>query len=75
LAFERFRKLEEVRGWEKKARPEDLLKRLDAVNLGDFTLQAMIFEPAALRLHLSIGKTPASRGPLRTLDLAPLFKP
>jgi hypothetical protein len=74
-SFERFGKLEEVRGWEKKARPEDLRKQLDAVNLGNFTLQTMVFEPAALRLHLSIGKVPASRGPLRTLDLGPLFKP
>jgi hypothetical protein len=73
-SFDRFRKLEEVRGWQKKARPEDLLRQLDAVNLGEFTLQTMVFEPAALRLHLSIGPVPASRGPLRTLDLGPLFK-
>ena len=34
----------------------------------------MVFEPATLKLHLAIGEIPASRGKLRTLDLAPLFK-
>jgi hypothetical protein len=37
------------------------------------TLQTMVFEPAELRLHLAIGQVPASAGPLRALDLAPLF--
>jgi isopenicillin-N N-acyltransferase like protein len=73
-SFERFAKLEEVRDWDRKASPDDLRKQLDAVALGRFTLQTMVFEPATLRLHLSIGKTPASAGPLRTLDLAPLLR-
>jgi hypothetical protein len=73
-SFERFAKLEEVRGWGHKASPDDLRKQLHAVALGRFTLQTMVFEPATLRLHLSVGKTPASAGPLRTLDLAPLLR-
>jgi predicted choloylglycine hydrolase len=73
-SFERFATLAEVRTWKGKADREQLRKQLDACNLGNLTLQTMVFEPATLRLHLSIGKTPASRGPLRTLDLTPLFK-
>ena len=53
----------------------DVQKHLDAVNLGSFTLQTMVFEPATLKLHLAIGAIPASALPLRTLDLAPLLKP
>jgi hypothetical protein len=34
----------------------------------------MVFEPAALRLHLAFGERPASRGKLRAIDLGPLFK-
>ena len=34
----------------------------------------MVFEPATLRLHLAFGKIPASKGELRCVDLAPLFK-
>jgi predicted choloylglycine hydrolase len=73
-SFERFAKLKEVGAWKDKATLENLRKQLDACNLGRLTLQTMVFEPATLRLHLSIGKVPASRFPLRKLDLAPLFK-
>jgi isopenicillin-N N-acyltransferase-like protein len=48
--------------------------RLDAVNQGERTLQTMVFEPSALRLHLAMGKGPATRLPLRTLDLSVLFR-
>jgi hypothetical protein len=37
------------------------------------TLQTMVFEPAARRLHLGIGAVPSSAVPLRTLDLGPLL--
>jgi hypothetical protein len=74
-SFERFRVLEGVRSWSRKASPEDLRKQLDLVNLGGLTLQTMVFEPATLRLHLSIGPRPASHGRLRTLDLGPLLGP
>jgi hypothetical protein len=72
--FERFAKLEEVRSWSEKATPDRLRKQLDEVHLGNFTLQTMVFEPATLKLHLSIGKTPASSYALRTLDLGPLLR-
>jgi hypothetical protein len=74
-SFQRFAKLEEVRGWRGKVTPEELRKQLDACNLGTLTLQTMAFEPATLRLHLSIGKSPASAQPFRVLDLAPLLRP
>jgi len=69
--FEEMEKLREVKG---KISPEDLRKRLDAVNLGTLTLQTMVFEPATLKLHLALGPVPASQHPLRTVDLAPLLK-
>jgi hypothetical protein len=49
-------------------------KKLDAVNQGRLTLQTMVFEPAALRLHLAIGKCPASKLPLKRLELGPYLK-
>jgi predicted choloylglycine hydrolase len=48
---------------------------LHAVNQGEMTLQTMIFEPAALRLHLAIGKPPSSALPLKVFELEKLFKP
>jgi predicted choloylglycine hydrolase len=38
------------------------------------TLQTMVFEPGSLRLHVALGQLPASSGPLRTFELAPLFR-
>jgi isopenicillin-N N-acyltransferase-like protein len=72
--FERFDTLEKLRDHKGKIGPEDLRRSLHAANLRTLTLQTMVLEPRTLRLHLSIGKVPASAGPLRTLDLAPLFK-
>jgi hypothetical protein len=72
-SFERYDTLAEVRTWKEKVDVPALAKKLDAANLGTLTLQSMIFEPARLRLHLSIGKVPASTGPFRTLELAELL--
>jgi hypothetical protein len=66
--------LEECRKQEKIGLA-DVAKKLDAVNQGRLTLQTMIFEPAALKLHLAIGKCPASKLPLKELELGPLLKP
>jgi hypothetical protein len=46
---------------------------LHAASNAEETLQTMVFEPGALRLHLAIGTCPASAGELRALELAPLF--
>jgi predicted choloylglycine hydrolase len=40
----------------------------------EHTLQTMVFEPGPLRLHVALGQLPASAGPLRTLELGPLFR-
>jgi predicted choloylglycine hydrolase len=51
----------------------DLHASLHAASQGDHTIQTMVFEPAGLRLHLAVGQLPSSAGPLRTLELEPLF--
>ena len=53
----------------------DVARLLNAVNQGSRTIQTMIFEPASLVLHLSIGPGPTSAKPLRRLDLKPLLRP
>ncbi len=50
-----------------------LHRHLHATHKQD-TLQAMVFEPAVLHLHLAIGICPASVGEMRLLELGPLFK-
>jgi predicted choloylglycine hydrolase len=73
-SFERLAVLEEIRGWKRRPTVEELRKELNEVSLGTLTLQTMVFEPASGKLHLSIGKVPASEGPLRTLDLKELLQ-
>jgi hypothetical protein len=51
----------------------ELHEALHEANQGGATLQTMVFEPEALRLHLAIGDCPASAGPLRALELGELF--
>jgi hypothetical protein len=51
----------------------DVAAKLDEVNMGRLTVQTMIFEPAALKLHLAIGPCPTSALPLKLLELRPLF--
>jgi hypothetical protein len=52
---------------------DDIARKLDAANQGPLTMQTMIFEPATLVLHLSLGPAPSSKQPLHELPLAPLF--
>jgi hypothetical protein len=61
---------------EKKLGVADVQRYLDAANQGEETLQTMIFEPAALTLHLATadGKRPASGEKLKKLDLSTLLK-
>lgn len=66
--------LEDLVGGVDKLGPEDVRQHLHAVNLGKLTLQTMLFEPRTLRLHLAVGKIPASQAPFRVIDLAPLLK-
>jgi hypothetical protein len=52
----------------------DVTNYLHAANQGPATMQTMVFEPEALKLHLAFGKGPSSALALRTLDLASLFR-
>ncbi len=70
----RYRKLIQARDMDKLG-VADVDKKLNEVNLGRMTVQTMIFEPVALKLHLAIGSCPSSALPLKTLDLKPLFAP
>jgi isopenicillin-N N-acyltransferase like protein len=53
----------------------EVAKKLDEVHMRGLTVQTMVFEPAALKLHLAIGSCPSSALPMKELDLKPLFKP
>ena len=52
----------------------DVARILHSVNQRSHTLQSMIFEPATMKLHVSIGKAPVTARPMKTLDLAKLFQ-
>jgi isopenicillin-N N-acyltransferase like protein len=73
---DRLPKLLKLQQDEAKLGVADVFKSLDDVNNGKFTLQAMVFEPKARVLHLKLGDTvkSATKMPMRTLDLAKLFK-
>ena len=70
----RYRRLIQSRNLDQLDIP-DVAKKLHEVNMGRLTVQTMIFEPAALRLHLAIGSCPSSALPLKLLELKPLFAP
>ncbi len=53
----------------------DVAKKMHSANMGRLTVQTMIFEPAALKLHLAIGSCPSSALPMKLLELKPLFAP
>src|SRR5262249_36329005 len=69
----RFPKLEQARALPKLGLA-DVAKKLDEANQGQFTIQTMVFEPAALRLHLAFGKGPSSARPLAVLELGPRLR-
>ena len=73
-SYDRFDVLETTQLLKGTVTIEDVRRKLDDCNLGDQTLQTMVFEPVALRLHLAIGATPSSAMKFRTLDLAPLLR-
>jgi len=47
---------------------------LYAARVKDMNLQAVVFEPEAMLMHLSMNRMPASKGPYRKFDLRRLFK-
>jgi hypothetical protein len=72
--MERYESLQKICRRKPKLDLADVQEGLHAVNQREHTLQTMIFEPAALRLHLAFGKCPSSALPVKRLDLAPLFR-
>ena len=52
---------------------EVMKKALYAARLRGINLQAVVFEPAAMKMHLSINRVPASAGPYATLDVRKLL--
>ena len=52
---------------------DDIARYMQDANAGAMTIQTMVFEPAKLRMHISLGKGPTSARPLKTLDLIQLF--
>lgn len=51
----------------------DLFGVLHAVNMGPLTIHSMVFEPARLRLHVSLGEGPATAIPPTELALGDWF--
>src|SRR5262249_39983618 len=72
-SLERQATLKKLRG-KKKLTVERLREQLDRVNQGELTLQTMAFEPATRKLHLSIGRAPASGGRLRPVAVREVLR-
>lgn len=52
----------------------DLKRVLEDVALGDMNVQAVVFEPERLTVHLATRSRPAAKGPFHELDLAPYLR-
>jgi hypothetical protein len=52
----------------------DLTAALHAVHQDDLTIQTMIFEPAALAIHVAFGPPPSTARPPVRIDLKPLWE-
>lgn len=72
--LERFQTLERQTAGKGRLGPAELQRALHAVSMPASTMQTMVFEPATLRLHLSVGTCPSSAAPMKTLDLFSLFR-
>lgn len=73
--YDRYRAIETSAQGHARLGLDDLHQALDAAHQDGETMQTMVFEPAALRLHLSIGTCPSSAGELKLLELEPLLRP
>jgi isopenicillin-N N-acyltransferase like protein len=68
-----FAALERVAGQRTEFGVRELHAALHSVSDENLTMQTMIFEPRALRLHLAIGTVPASAGAMSAIDLGTLL--
>lgn len=71
--FERYEILTKAVEGNKPLGAAELQESLDAVRFEHETLHTMVFEPATLKLHLSMGTCPSSAAKMKPIDLAPLF--
>jgi hypothetical protein len=71
--FDRYQVLDQINQAQDRLGIADLHQGLHAARQEGETMQTMIFEPAARRLHLAIGACPSSAAELKVLDLDPLF--
>ncbi|MFO0852561.1 MAG: C45 family peptidase [Gemmataceae bacterium] len=71
----RYDRLCDAQKSDRKLGVADVFTELDRVNQGKATLQTMVFEPSARRLHLKMGdrKEPATKFEAKTFDLGKLF--
>ncbi len=72
--FNRFEKLQRAARAQEQFGPADLQCALHDARMGKSTMQTMVFEPAALRLHLAIGACPSTAADMKLLELGPLFQ-
>jgi predicted choloylglycine hydrolase len=70
---ERFQALERASARQQELGLPQLQQALAEAAQPTETMQTMIFEPAALRLHLAIGMCPSTAAEMRILDLGPLL--
>jgi hypothetical protein len=70
---DRFDTLTHVGEIQRKLGPTDLHVGLHAASHRSLTLQTMVFDSQALRLHLAAGMIPASAGDMKVVELAPLL--
>ena len=71
---DRFQTLTKVSELQRKLGPDDLQVGLHEACLKTLTMQTMVFEPQALRLHLAAGSIPASAGAMKVVELGPLLQ-
>jgi hypothetical protein len=74
-SFERYDALQRVAGRRGPLGLAEVRAGLTAARDEAETLQTMVFELASLRLHLGLGRCPATAAEMRALDLTPLFRP
>jgi predicted choloylglycine hydrolase len=72
--LDRYRTLDRTQAARDKLSLADLHTGLHAACNNDETMQTMIFEPAALKIHLAIGECPSSAGEIKSLELGPMFR-
>ena len=69
----RYKKLLPLQTETDKLGVEEVFAQLADVSQGKNTLQSMVFEPTKLKLHLRNGYNNATKLPVKTFDLGPLF--